>query len=505
MQLNDVQIERGDSGEVTLKIEVAPDAVKEARARVLKDLSKRVRVPGFRPGHVPANIVKRQVGEETIAQNVSDELVPQAYQAALAQTELRPLDRAQVDDVTFDAVDGEKPFTFTARFNARPEIEMPEYKGLEAGKPRVEVTDEDVERGLEELRNQRASTRNVDGRGAQDGDLINAELRVAMNGEPHGEAARLRPFALGQSGFVPEIDSHLVGVTLDEEREFSVKYPDDFHDAELAGKDAEFAVKITALKERVLPELTDEFAQTLQIENMDAVRERMREAIQDGRERESREALRSRLVNSLVSQTDFPLPQALLEERAKNRVENAERELSSRGVTLENYFEYSGTTREEFEAQARDEADTEFRQELVLEEIAHRENLTASPDDFENYYRTIASMMNVSLDDAVKNIEPDAARAAITQSKAVDLLETNAVVTEDEPLSEDDEDDFELVDVEDDAEIDDAIGDETLAQSEARWKAEAAAAATADENAAASGESEEPAVESGTEGEAAKS
>ena len=432
MQLNDVRVERGEGGMVTMQIEVAPSEVQSARARVIKDLSRRIRVSGFRPGHIPANIVRRQVGDESIAQSVSDELVPLAYQAALAQADLQPLDRAQVDELFFDAFDGEKPLQFTARVVVRPTIEIGEYKGLTATKPAVEVTDDDIERGLQELRSQRATMRDVADRGAQNGDILNAELRVFIDGEARGdgEPARLRSFTLGESGFIPPIDEHLLDARLDDERRFPVTYPEDFNDGDLAGKEAEFAVKVTSLKERVLPELNDEFAVSVGLEDMAGVRERMREAIQDGRERESREAVRSTLAQAALATAQFETPSSLVDSRVARRLENIEGELTHRGATLEEYLTSLEKTREEFDADLRSEVETEVRGELVLDEIARRENLTAEPEEIEHHYHQVAAAMNQPVEEIVKRLDIESARASIQQRKAVDHLVLNAVVTD---------------------------------------------------------------------------
>lgn len=432
VQLNDVRVERGEGGQVTMQIEVAPETVSQARGRVIKDLSRRLRVPGFRPGHIPPNIVRRQVGDESISQSVSDELVPAAYQAALQQTELQPLDRAQVDELSFDAFDADKPLLFTARVVVRPEIELSEYKGLSATQPRVQVTDEDIERGLEELLSQRATLRDIEGRGAQEGDVLNAELRVFMDGEPHGdgEPGRLRAFVLGQSGFVPSIDEHLMGATLDEERRFPISYPEDFNDAELAGKEAEFAIKVTSLKERVTPELNDEFAQAVGLENVAAVRERMQAAIQEGRERESQEAVRRSVATAAVEGAQFETPQTLVESRMARRLQNVEHELAQRGGTLDDYLQATEKTREDFDAEVRGEVEAEVRQELVLDEIARREGMEASPEELENHYRQVAAAMNQPVEEVVKRLDIETARASILQRKAVDYLVENATVNE---------------------------------------------------------------------------
>lgn len=445
MELTNVQIERGEGGLVTLQIEVGPEAVKVARDRVIKDLSRRLRVPGFRPGHIPAAIVRRQVGDESIAQSVSDQIVPEAYQAALQQSNLQPLDRAQVDELDFEAFDGQKALQFTARVIVRPEMELIEYSNLTATQPRVEVSDEDVERGLEELRRQRATLRDIEDRGAQSGDILNAELRVFIDGEERGdEPGKLRGFVIGEGGFVPSIDEPMMGAKLDEERRFEVTYPDDFKDEELAGKKAEFAVKITALKESVQPELTDEFAATLGMDDMAAVRGRMREAIQEGRERESQEFVRADILRQLVEGTPFEVPPTLLDERTQRRVSNVEGELAQRGGTLENYLTAIGKTREEFEADVRGEVESEMKQELVLDEVAQREELVASQDELEAHYYQVAQAMQQPIEKVVERLDVEQARASILQRKALEMLLEQANVVEGDPLPIDGGEDEEI-------------------------------------------------------------
>jgi trigger factor len=436
VQLNNVHVERSDGGLVTLQIEVAPEAVRSMRERVIKDYSRRIRVPGFRPGHIPPNIVRRNVGDESIAQSVSDQLVPAAYQQALQQTDLQPLDRAQVDDLTFDAFDGDKPLNFTARVIVRPEIELGEVKGLTVTQPKVEVTEEDIDTGLEELRTQRATLRDVEGRGAQPGDVVSGELQVFIDGQPRQEEpTRLRAFVLGESGFVPSIDEHLIGAVLDEERRFNVTYPSDFKDAELAGQVAEFAIKITSLKERVLAELDDEFAKSVGLEDMAAVRERMRQAITETRQREGQDAARQSVVQAAVEGAQFETPSSLVESRTERRLTSMERDMEQRQATLDQYLESIGKTREEFEADMRSEIEKEVRQELVLDEIARRENLTVAGEEIENHYHQIAAAMGQPVERVVEYLDVDTARASILQRKAVDWLMENAVITSEETQS----------------------------------------------------------------------
>jgi trigger factor len=431
VQLNNVTVERGDGGLVTLQVEVAPETVRATRERVIKEYSRRIRVPGFRPGHIPANVVRRNVGDEAIAQAVSDELVPEAYQQALEQNDLQPLERAQVDQLTYESFTGDQPLQFTARVIVRPEMELGELKGLDVTRPVVDVTDEDVEQGLNALSEEHATLRNVEGRGAQDGDVLSAELSVFMDGEARSEEpAKLRAFVLGQSGFVPSIDEHLQGAQLDEERRFEVTYPEDFKDEELAGKAAEFAIKVTAIKERVLPEINDEFAKNLGLDDTTALRERMRQAIQEGREREAQDSVRSQVAAAAANATEFEVPTQLVESRTHNRIHNFEHELSHREATLDQYLDSIGQSREEFEAQVRGEIENELRQELVLDEIAKREALTANDQEIENHYLMVAQAMQRPVEEIVQQLDYQTVRASILQRKAVDWLLENATITE---------------------------------------------------------------------------
>jgi trigger factor len=431
VQLSNVSVDKGEGGLVTLNIEVAPETVRAARQRALKAWSKRLRVPGFRPGHIPPNIVLRQVGEESLAQSVSDDLVPKVYQEALQQAELVPLERATVDELPFDAFEGDKPLTLRAHVIVRPEIDLGNLEGLELSRPAIEISDEDVNTGLESLRNERAQLKDIEGRGAQNGDVLSAELQVYINGEPRSdEPAPLRAFILGESGFTPNIDEHLLDAKLDEERRFTLTYPDDFQDEELAGKEAEFAVKITALKERLLPELNDEFAQAAGAENIDGLREQMKQFLQARKEREANEAMRTELVQKVVEGATLEVPGELVGRRAHNRFHAFEHELQHRESTLDDYLTETNQSREEFEASLAEEIAGELKQELVLDEIAQKQNVEVTIEEIENHYRMMSQVLRQPIEQLLNEVDVETVRASIRQRKAIDWLMQNAKINE---------------------------------------------------------------------------
>jgi trigger factor len=186
---------------------------------------------------------------------------------------------------------------------------------------------------------------------------------------------------------------------------------------------------VTSLKERVLPELTDDFAKTLGLDDMPAVRERMNQAIQEGREREARDSVRQQIAQGAVDAAQFETPGSLVDSRLERRIQNLEHELSHREATLDDYLKSTEKTREEFDAEVRTEVEQEVRQELVLDEIARREDIVASPEEIENHYHQVATAMGQPVEEIVKRLDVETARASILQRKALDLLIERASIT----------------------------------------------------------------------------
>lgn len=441
VQLNDVQVERGEGGLVTLKIEVAPDAVKKTRDSIIRDYARRVKIAGFRPGHAPSNIVRRTVGDDTILQALSDRLVQSSYQQAIEDKGLRPMNQAEVSGLELDGFDDTKPVSFAATMIARPDIELGEVNGLEVSRPKTEITDEHVESGLQRLREENASLQNIEGRGAQDGDVLNAELQVYIDGAPKGdEPGKLRAFVLGESGFVPSIDEHLLGVELDQERRFDVTYPSDFNDPDLAGQVAEFAVKVTAIKERILPELDEDFAKRMGTEDLEQMRQRMKAAIAHARENEVRNYLREQVAQKISEQAQLEVPAELVNRRVHDRVHHQQHELENEGKTFEGFLEEQGKSKEEYEEQLREEITAATRRELILDEVAANEKLKVTENEFAEYYSQMSQMLQQPVEALIERLDAQAIHASLLRRKAIDWLLDQATVSEsDEPLPEDEE------------------------------------------------------------------
>lgn len=434
VQLNGVQVEQGEGGLVTLQIEVAPSSVKQTRDSIIRDYARRVKIAGFRPGRAPANIVRRTVGDDTILQALSDKVVQDAYRQALEENSLRPLNQAQVSDLELDGFDDEKPASFKASVILRPEITLGDIKSIELSSPKVEATDEQVEEALQGLREESATLKNVEGRDeAQEGDVLNAELQVFIDGEAKGdEPAQLRAFVLGESGFVPEIDSHLIGAKLDEERRFEVSYPEDFHHSELAGKSAEFAVKVTAIQEKVLPELNDEYAVSMGSTDVAAMRERMKMSIIQSQENQNRARLREEITEKVAELSELEVPAELVRLRVEDRIHQLQHELQDENKTFEAWLEEEEKTREELEDELQKEFTATTRRELILDEIADKEGLKVKEEEFSEYYMQMAQLLEQPIETLIERLDAQAVHTSLLRRKAIDWLLEQVTITETE-------------------------------------------------------------------------
>ncbi len=433
IQLNSVSVEQNEGGIVSVAVEVSASTVQETRNRVIKEFSKRIRVPGFRPGAVPAGIVRRNVGDEAIAQEISDQIIPAAYQAALEQENIVPLEQGSVDSLDFDATANDATLSFTARVIVRPEITLGSTDSLSATKKDVNITDEDVDTALEQMREEAAYLKNAAERPVAEGDVLFAEVQVFVDGEPRSEEpANLRGFQVGQSGFVPAIDDQFIGMNLDETKKFSTTYPEDFPDKELAGKEAEFEVKVTAIKERVVPEITDEFAQIRRAENVDDLKVQLRAYLATTGEREARREVREALLEQIADSSTVEVPTALVDSRLQERLQGIEQELSQNGATVEAYLTAINSTQKQLEADLREELTKELKNELVLDEIARQQDFPVSQDEVINHYQVMAQVSNTDIQELVKNVPYANVVTSIRQRKAIDFLASNAKIVDEQ-------------------------------------------------------------------------
>jgi trigger factor len=418
-----------------IKIEIEADAVRAAYDRISDQYAQHAAVPGFRPGHAPRSVVRTRF-KDKIRGDVLQELVPQAVQDAIQKHQLDAIGEPELHLDNSEGLNkiGAEPISLHVHVEVLPEVTLGEYKGLEAARRLRPVTDEDVERVIEGLRETSAALQPVEDRGAETGDTVTVNFQGKFVETPDEEEINVEDVdvEIGGAGVQQEFTDNLTGARADEVKTFTVDYPEDFTSKGLAGKKVEYTATVTAVRRKELPELDDEWAKSLneEFESLASLREKVKEDLQKRAGVESENRLRSDVMQKLVEAHPFEVPETLREHQANHRLETAVRDMIGRGIDprAEN-INWEGV-RDSLKAQA----DFDVRGSMLLERIAEAEKIEVSDEEIEAEINEIAESSRQA---------PEQVRAALTKQggtnsiadrlrnrKALDLIVNNARVTD---------------------------------------------------------------------------
>ena len=368
---------RPESGSrMVLEIDVPPTEVDRHFATAYRHVAERTRVPGFRPGKAPRHVIDRFVGRASVVAEAMEHLVSASYDAALDQTDIVPIDQPKVDLDPATLSEG-SAVSFTATVSVRPEVQLGSYVDYPFSLEVPEVTDEQVEQVITELREQQGSLRPIDERGVEKGDVVAVKFAGTIDGEPFegGSADRL-PLIVGEDRMIPGWEDNLVGMRIDEQKTFEITFPEDYRVEELRGKQAHFEVTLLDLRERVLPEPDDEFARSVgEVQTMDELRAEIRDALGKRAEAEGRHAYADRIIDFASTNATVELPEVMV----ANEIEIMRDELGSRlaqqRIGMEQYLELAKQSPEELAAELREPAQRRVKTLLVLSSIAEKEGI----------------------------------------------------------------------------------------------------------------------------------
>lgn len=366
-----------------LEISVPAQEVDSETARVTADVQKRAKLQGFRPGKAPTSLIRKYFASD-IRQKVIEALVPKHLQKQFEAENLNVVGTPDIKEVHLH--DGE-PLRFKAEFEVIPEIELGEYKGVEVPYHEPDVSEEDVDKRVEELRNQKAEYVNMDPRPIEDGDhaVVSLESLSGVEGEPlKTEEMTLE---IGGADTLPEFSEKLRGAEPGEERELTVSYPEDYGSERLAGKTVTFRATIKGLRKKELPELNDEFAQDLgDYRNLEELRAAIKKGIHGQRQHEAQEESKNKIVDQLVDAHEFPVPQVFVERQVRNRVEQSLRAMAGEGVDPRHLnIDWSKVMDTQ-----KDKAVREVKASLLLSKIAAAESIHATRDEVDKEVERIA-------------------------------------------------------------------------------------------------------------------
>jgi trigger factor len=419
-----------------IKIEIEPAEIRSAYDRISQQYSKGATVPGFRPGHAPTSVVRTRYKSE-IRSEVLRELLPDAVNNAIIEHSLNALGEPDVQLDNTEALErlGDEPLTFKVGLEVLPEITLNEYKGLEATRRIRPITDADVEKVIEGLRDSSASLQPVEDRASESGDTVTINARGKFSDEPP-EAEEIKvddvEVVLGGQNVQQEFTDNLTGVRPEETKTFTVEYPSDFSSPGLAGKKVEYVAEVTAVRQKELPELDDEWAQSLggEFDSVDALRARVREDLEARATAETEHNLRGEVVRKLLEGHQFEVPQSLVEQQTDQRLQDVARQMMGRGIDPRTQpLDWEGA-REELKGQAEEDV----RATMVMAKIAEAENLTVSDEEINAEIEAIAIQARQPIEQVRAALTKNGGERSIAQRlrnrKALDFLIENARVTD---------------------------------------------------------------------------
>jgi trigger factor len=422
-----------DPTKVELEIEIPPGDLEKAREAAFRELVRKAKVPGFRPGHVPRKIFEQQYGTEIIAERAMEELVPELYTKALREHEVDPVARPEMQLIPDDAGN---PVRVVATVTVRPKIELGEYKGIELTAVTEKADDEDVERSMTALRRDAATLMPVD-RPVQLGDVVTIDYEGRIGGEAfEGGKAEDESAEIREDRFIPGFAAGIVGMKAGETKEVTAHFPDEYGAAELAGKDATFTVTVHEVKEPELPALDDAFAArvsshgTLLELKMD-IRKRL-DAMAVSR---GRRAQTAQLVERLMERYDFPLPQILVDYEVESLLADSKNYIARLGREWSDYLATAGKTEEELRAQYLEEAQRRVKSTLLVEAIARAEGIEATTQDIEAEINALAEQYGQPRERILEMMRSnlDTLISGIVRTKTLDFLLDNAKIVEAPP------------------------------------------------------------------------
>jgi trigger factor len=383
---------------VRLEIEMPAEEVGRHFDTAYRHLAERTRVPGFRPGKAPRAVIERYAGRDAVLAEAIEHLVDAGYDAAVIEADIIPIDQPQVEIDASTVREGD-PVSFAAVVAVRPTVTLGSYTDYPFELETPEVTDEDVERVVTELRESQATLRPVDDRGVQEGDLVAVSFRGTIDGEPFdgGSAERL-PLVVGEDRMIPGWEANLIGLTVGETVEFDLPFPDDYRVETLAGRTAHFSVTLADLRERVLPELDDAFAASVgEGETLEALRAEIREALDRRAEAEARHAFGDRIIDFATANASVELPEVMVANEVEIMRDELGARLAEQRIALDRYLELQRQTPEELMAELREPASRRVKTLLVLSAIAEQEEIDAADEEID---AEIASQLERYEDDA---------------------------------------------------------------------------------------------------------
>ena len=379
-----LQVEKLEHNMAKLTVEVAAEDVEKALQAAYLKQRKQINIPGFRKGKVPRQMIEKMYGPEVFYDEAANNMIPDAYAKAYDESELDIVSQSKIEVVQMEKG---KPFIFTAEVATKPEVTLGDYKGLKVDKVSTRVTQKEVDEEIEKERERNARTIEVTDRAVQDKDEVTLDFEGFVDGVAfEGGKGEDYPLTIGSGSFIPGFEEQLIGAEIDKEVEVNVTFPKEYHSEELAGKDATFKCTVHTIKAKELPELDDEFASEVsECETMDAYRAEVKKNIKERKERTGKEKKENQAVDQAIENAQMDIPEAMIEFQVRQMADDFARRIQQQGLTVEQYFQFTGMTAEKMMEEMRPQAEKSIKTRLVLEAIVKAENIEVSDENKKDF------------------------------------------------------------------------------------------------------------------------
>lgn len=414
---------------VKLVIEVSTETFETGLNKAYNKNKNKINVPGFRKGKAPRKMIEKLYGESFFFEEAANMIIPDAYAEAFEESGLDIVSQPKIDVVQLEQG---KPFIFEAQVAVRPEIELGQYKGVEISKVDSEVTDADIEEELKKVQEQNSRIVTIEDRAVQDGDMTVIDFEGFIDGVAFdGGKGDNYPLTIGSHSFIDNFEEQLIGMNIGDEKEVQVTFPDNYHAENLKGKPAVFKVKINEIKEKLLPDLDDDFASDVSdFDTLDEYKEELKKTIGEKKESEAKTKKQNEAVDKAVENSKMDIPSAMIDTQVQRMVEDFSQRLQQQGLTIEQYFQYTGLTPDKIIGDMKPEAERRIKNSLVLTAVAKAENIEISDDEYEEELKKMAEAYHMEVD-KIKELTGEEQAGQIKEDmkiqKAVELI-TNAAV-----------------------------------------------------------------------------
>lgn len=423
------KLEKVENNIATLEITVSPEKLEEGMMKAYLKNVKRFNISGFRKGKAPRKLIEKHYGEGIFYEDAINEVCPDAYEEAVEEHKLEPVDRPEIDVLEIESGKG---IIFKAEVTVKPEVQLGQYKGIEAEKKEYNVTDEDVLKELDIIRDKNARIIDISDRPVKQGDMTIIDFKGFVDGEEFsGGTAENHNLEIGSGQFIPGFEEQIIGAEIGNEIDVNVAFPEDYRAEELAGKPALFKVTVKEIKEKELLPLDDEFAKDVsEFDTLEELKNDIKNKKLEENERMAKHEYEDLVINKAVENASVEIPDVMVENQITSMIKDFDFQLRYQGLDVETYLKYMNISMEEVRKSYKETALTRVKTQLVLDEITKAENIQVTEEDINNEIERTAKQYNQELEkfkSSLKERDLEYIKDSLAVQKTIDFLIENSI------------------------------------------------------------------------------